>query len=150
MLACGASLAWLYRAGPRQEAGSRVQAGSKRREVCMPAPDWKHFGMGGCQGQCSLSKPGRRGSPAASGGQGRKDPTSHLSESLHLHGLEDRGHFVSAFLADPAEPALSPHSMKGCDEGLRASRAHPKMYNCFSWIPGPMPLWAPCISPYTI
>lgn len=55
MLVCGASLSWLYRAGPGQEVGSRVQAGSKRTEVCMPAPDWKHFGMGGCQGQCSLN-----------------------------------------------------------------------------------------------
>lgn len=45
----------------------------------MPEPGWKHLGMGGwvkktatacplaCQGQCSLSKPGRHGSPAAWG-----------------------------------------------------------------------------------
>lgn len=72
-----------------------------------------------------------------------KDPPSCLSESLpwclHFHGLEDTGHFVSAFPADPAESELST-TARGAVMGLTCSQgATPKCSSAFHGSQGQCP-----------
>lgn len=76
-----------------------------------------------------------------------KDPPSCLSKRLpwcfHFHGLEDTGHFVSAFPADPAKSELST-TARGAVMGLtRSQGATPKCLSAFhgsraSALVGPM------------
>lgn len=63
------------------------------------------------------------------------------------HGLQGTGPHISAFPADPAEPTLSTVAREAVMGARVLQREITKCPADFHGFPGPVLLWAPCISP---